>query len=293
MLSAMKAWLQLIRPSNVLTAISDVWAGMALSCMFLAAALPEWAELGYIGLASMLLYMGGIVLNDVFDAKLDAVERPERPIPSGRVSLWQAIALGSIANIAGCYLASMVNTTALYIAVAIVAMCILYNAAAKKHFIAGPIVMGMCRGLNLLLGMSLLPEALSYWWIVLVPIVYIAAITNISRGEVYGNNRKAMLVSAALYALVIITLLFFTLASQNYIALAFIALFIYMIGSPLRRALRTVEAMDIRGAVKSGVLALFLLNASWIAISGFWWLAIGICLLLPLSIVLAKKYSVT
>ena len=46
--------------------------------------------------------MAGIVLNDVFDAQIDAAERPQRPIPSGRVSLatariagWQFLAGGS------------------------------------------------------------------------------------------------------------------------------------------------------------------------------------------------------
>ncbi|MCT1529426.1 UbiA-like protein EboC [Sphingobacterium daejeonense] len=289
----LKAWIQLIRPSNVLTAISDVLAGVALACLFLQSELPETGSLIWITLSSMLLYTGGIVFNDVFDAALDKIERPERPIPSGKVKQSSAAILGTIAFSLGCFLAYQVNMTAFYIALAIVLMCLLYNGKAKHHFIAGPIVMGSCRGLNLLLGMAVLPDSLSYFYLAIVPIIYIAAVTNISRGEVYGNNKTAILVSMGLYALVILTLIYFAFVSKNYLAFIFILFFTVMIASPLLKALKSLEPQDVRKSVKFGVLALILMNASWIAISGYWVLALAICAILPVSIFLAKKFAVT
>src|SRR5690606_16783055 len=109
----MKPWIQLIRPSNTLTAISDVLAGVALACLVIQADLPEPISLVMMSIASMLLYVGGIVFNDVFDAKLDAVERPERPIPSGRIPKGAATGLGSIAFILGCLLRSEEHTSEL------------------------------------------------------------------------------------------------------------------------------------------------------------------------------------
>jgi len=289
----LKAWIQLIRPSNVLTAISDVLAGVALACLFLQSELPETESLIWITLSSMLLYTGGIVFNDVFDAALDKIERPERPIPSGKVKRSSAAILGTIAFSIGCFLAYQVNLTAFYIALAIVLMCLLYNGKAKHHFIAGPIVMGSCRGLNLLLGMAVLPDSLSYFYLAIVPIIYIAAVTNISRGEVYGNNKTAILVSMGLYALVILTLIYFAFVSKNYLAFIFILFFTVMIASPLLKALKSLAPQDVRKSVKFGVLALILMNASWIAISGYWVLALAICAILPVSIFLAKKFAVT
>lgn len=289
----LKAWIQLIRPSNVLTAISDVLAGVALACLFLQSELPETGSLIWITLSSMLLYTGGIVFNDVFDAALDKIERPERPIPSGKVKQSSAAILGTIAFSLGCFLAYQVNMTAFYIALAIVLMCLLYNGKAKHHFIAGPIVMGSCRGLNLLLGMAVLPDSLTYFYLAIVPIIYIAAVTNISRGEVYGNNKTAILVSMGLYALVILTLIYFAFVSKNYLAFIFILFFTVMIASPLLKALKSLEPQDVRKSVKFGVLALILMNASWIAISGYWVLALAICAILPVSIFLAKKFAVT
>jgi 4-hydroxybenzoate polyprenyltransferase len=289
----LKAWIQLIRPSNVLTAISDVLAGVALACLFLQSELPETESLIWITLSSMLLYTGGIVFNDVFDAALDKIERPERPIPSGKVKQSSAAILGSIAFSLGCFLAYQVNMTAFYISLAIVLMCLLYNGKAKHHFIAGPIVMGSCRGLNLLLGMAVLPDSLSYFYLAIVPIIYIAAVTNISRGEVYGNNKTTIFVSMGLYALVIITLIYFAFVSKNYLAFIFILFFTVMIASPLFKALKSLAPQDVRKSVKFGVLALILMNASWVAISGYWVLALAICAILPVSIFLAKKFAVT
>ncbi len=289
----LKPWIQIIRPSNVLTAISDVLAGVAIACLFLHHDLPEVNNLILITISSMLLYTGGIVFNDVFDAALDQVERPERPIPSGRIKKSSAAILGAVAFAIGCALAFLVNVSAFSISLAIVLMCLLYNGKAKHHFIAGPIVMGTCRGLNLLLGMALLPASLEYWYIAIVPIIYIASVTNISRGEVYGNNKTAMLVSIGLYAIVILTLLYFTFVSKNYLAIIFILFFTLMIARPLFKALKSLDPMDVRKAVKFGVLALILMNASWIAISGFWILALAVCAILPISIYLAKKFAVT
>ncbi|MGB7528144.1 UbiA-like protein EboC [Sphingobacterium cellulitidis] len=289
----LKPWIQIIRPSNVLTAISDVLAGVAIACLFLHHDLPEVNNLILITISSMLLYTGGIVFNDVFDAALDQVERPERPIPSGRIKKSSAAILGTVAFAIGCALAFLVNVSAFTISLAIVLMCLLYNGKAKHHFIAGPIVMGTCRGLNLLLGMALLPASLEYWYIAIVPIIYIASVTNISRGEVYGNNKTAMLVSIGLYAMVILTLLYFTFVSKNYLAIIFILFFTFMIARPLFKALKSLDPMDVRKAVKFGVLALILMNASWIAISGFWILALAVCAILPISIYLAKKFAVT
>src|SRR3989442_15725829 len=74
--------LALLRPPNVFTAVADSAAGLVLA----RRAAPIARDPGLWCLAaSACLYLGGIALNDYFDRDVDAVERPERPIPSGAV----------------------------------------------------------------------------------------------------------------------------------------------------------------------------------------------------------------
>ena len=76
------AWLQLVRLPNVFTAAADVAMGYLVTHDTLRPA----THFALLAAASCLLYLSGMVLNDVFDADADARERPERPIPSGRVA---------------------------------------------------------------------------------------------------------------------------------------------------------------------------------------------------------------
>ena len=81
-----RAFLELLRPANVTTALGDVLAGYAIAGLGNLPALP-WL-LG----ATVCLYAGGVVLNDVFDFEIDRRERPERPLPSGRIGRGPAAA---------------------------------------------------------------------------------------------------------------------------------------------------------------------------------------------------------
>ena len=91
------AFLQLIRLPNVVTAAADSLAGWLLVTGSLSAP-GRWLPLLA---ASMLLYASGTILNDVFDFEIDRVERPGRPLPSGRVSRRIAAWLGGLGLGAG------------------------------------------------------------------------------------------------------------------------------------------------------------------------------------------------
>ena len=90
MISRLLAYAQLLRISNTLTAVADVWMGMLVALAVRLQLVPlsprEMLGAGLITLASSLLYHAGMVLNDVFDAEQDAVLRPTRPIPRGEIT---------------------------------------------------------------------------------------------------------------------------------------------------------------------------------------------------------------
>jgi 4-hydroxybenzoate polyprenyltransferase len=289
-----KALLSLTRPANLVTAIADVLAGMAIAGYFLIPN-PAPAPVGWLSLATVGLYGGGVVFNDVFDAELDAIERPERPIPSGIISKSTATGLGIFLLIIGIGGSFMVNQTAGLLSILIAAASLIYDRFGKHHNWLGPVNMGLCRGLNLLLGISIIPEQVMPWiWLGLVPIVYIAAITMISRGEVHGSSSTTLRVAGLLYALVIGCVA--ALAQKQHqlgTALPFLILFGYYIFPPLWRAVEEPIGRNIGLAVRAGVLSLIVMNAAWVAAFANFPLALLVFCLLPLSRLLAKIFAVT
>lgn len=290
----LKALLSLTRPANLVTAIADVLAGMAIAGYFLLSN-PAPGPVGLLCLATVGLYGGGVVFNDIFDAELDAIERPERAIPSGTVSKGAATTLGVLLFAVGILATFWVNLTAGFLAIGITVASLVYDKYGKHHSLFGPINMGLCRGLNLLLGVSILPnEVLPWAWVGLLPIVYIGAITMISRGEVHGGSATTLRIAGLLYALVIACLAALAQSRQQLgTALPFLILFGYYIFPPLWRAVSEPVGRNIGLAVKAGVLSLIVMNAAWVAAFASFPLALLVFCLLPLSRLLAKLFAVT
>jgi 4-hydroxybenzoate polyprenyltransferase len=301
----MRAYLQLMRPANIITAMADIMAGFAASGLVIESLSGDTytplpiRSLLLLLLATIGLYGGGVVFNDVFDARLDAIERPERPIPSGRASLQGATFLGITLLLFGILAAFLVSAISGIIATVIAALALLYDKYGKHHPFLGPINMGACRGGNLLLGVSAFSEALNEWWfIALIPIAYIAAITSISRGEVHGGNKSALLLAFILYSLVILSIaslsLISTVDSYKWLqVLPFLALFAWLIFPPLSRAWKDLKPQNIGKAVKAGIIALIVMDAALAVSFGVWWYGLLILLLLPLSRFLARQFAVT
>jgi 4-hydroxybenzoate polyprenyltransferase len=298
------AHLVLMRPANIITAIADIMLGFAASGSILrllqedsfTLAHPILRPLYWLVLATMGLYGGGVVFNDVFDTELDRIERPERPIPSGAASRTSATLLGTLLLTAGIAAAFQVSFLSGALAVIIAIMALVYDALGKHHPILGPINMGLCRGLNLLLGISAVPTGVEiFWYLALIPIVYIAAITTISRGEVHGGDKKILIGAVVLYLVVIGGMVTLMRLQQFSIlhALPFLALFAWMIFPPLLKAVGSLAALDIRLSVKAGVMAVILMDAALAAGFADWRYGLLVLALFPVSRFLAKQFAVT
>ncbi|HET8735781.1 MAG TPA: UbiA-like protein EboC [Pricia sp.] len=283
---------RLARPANLPTAAADILAGVAVAGG--VSAMDATADIPLLVLASVFLYAGGVILNDVFDYKVDRVERPERPVPSGQVPLKSAAIYGATALTIGIALGFLVHTLSGWLATALALSILLYDAAAKKHGFFGPLCMGFCRGLNLILGMSI-AGALVFWWLAAIPIVYIFAITLISRGEVHGENKNHIVLAGVLYATVIfaVTTVTFLYTDSLLFPLLFLALFASLVFWPLVKAHANNAPQNIRNAVMAGVLSLVVLDASIAVSFSVWWYGLLILALLPLSMGLSKLFAVT
>ncbi|MFO1128835.1 MAG: UbiA family prenyltransferase [Rhodospirillales bacterium] len=154
------------RVSNLPTVWSNVLAGMALACAGLADAgvtddgladaLPAPLPLLAALLPALsLAYVAGMYLNDAFDAAIDRRERPERPIPSGRVPRRTVFAAGFAMLAAALALLALVGLAGVtggpawapFAAGAVLCVAIVaYDAWHKANPLA-PVLMGLCRAL--------------------------------------------------------------------------------------------------------------------------------------------------
>ena len=294
------AYLQLMRPANVITAIADILAGFAISGagLQLVSSMDDdlFHSLLWLIVATIGLYGGGIMFNDVFDAELDKIERPERPIPSGRASVSTASIVAGVLLLIGIIASFQVSVLSGVIAIIVAFLAVLYNAWGKHQTLFGPINMGLCRGGNLLLGVSVIPLAVQELWpIAFIPVIYIAAITMISRGEVHGGNRKALWGGVAMYAIILLSIVLLSFYSEIlwWQVLPFVGVFAFLIYNPLLKALRHQEPKLIGKAVKAGVLSLIVLNAALATVFAGWSYGLMVLLLLPISLIIAKYFSVT
>jgi 4-hydroxybenzoate polyprenyltransferase len=187
----MRPYLQLLRLPNVFTAMADILLGF----LFTHRRLDPWPQFALLLGASTLLYLAGMVLNDFFDQAQDARERPSRPIPSGRVRAPTAqrlgfgmLALGVILGWTASGIAGDLRPGAI---ATLLAAAVLGYDAVLKQTPAGPLTMGACRTLNVLLGMSVAdgPWQPVHYVVAAGVGLYIVGVTLFARTEARRSNR--------------------------------------------------------------------------------------------------------
>jgi 4-hydroxybenzoate polyprenyltransferase len=139
--SALHVALRLGRVSNVPTVWTNVAAGLALTGAGLRPAL-----LVLLGLAVSLFYVGGMYLNDAFDADWDRRHRPERPIPAGLVQARTVYLAGFAMLAAGLVIIACSTTTRppLYAALVLCGLIVFYDLSHKNNPLS-PLIMALCR----------------------------------------------------------------------------------------------------------------------------------------------------
>jgi hypothetical protein len=141
----LRAWAELLRVSALFTVPGDALAGAAT-----LGTRPNRGTALAVG-ASLCLYEAGMALNDWADREEDAVDRPHRPIPSGRITPAAALTAAVALTAAGLTLASRAGRPALAVATALSATVWSYDLHFK-HTPGGPAAMATARGLDLVLG---------------------------------------------------------------------------------------------------------------------------------------------
>ncbi|MGW9198406.1 SCO3242 family prenyltransferase [Micromonospora chersina] len=297
---------ELVRAPAALSVPGDVLSGAA------AAGTLDRRTPALAG-ASVLLYWAGMAANDWADRRLDAVERPERPIPSGRIRPATALGVAAGLTAAGLAVAGAAGgRRATALAVPLAATIWGYDLLAKNTA-AGPAVMAACRGLDVLLGASVGPArgrggreaapaarglvralpAGSGLVRALPAALTVAAhtwtVTALSRREVSGADRRLPRATLAGTALVAAT----ALGRPDPVPVALAAGYAGRYGAAQARVLADPSPARVRAAVGAGITGLPALQGALTARAGARLLGLAVAAAAPLGRRLARLISPT
>ncbi len=296
------AYAELVRVPNLFTAPPDVILGAALAAVAGIGTEPSLLRVGGLAVTSALLYAGGTTLNDAFDASIDARERPERPIPSGRVSRRAAFELGAAFLLVPVGIAFVVAGGPAAVAAGLVAAAIVAYDGLLKGSVAGFLAMGATRGLNVVLGTTAAGSVALESPIRVLPVpavvtAYVAAVTFMAARETEGGSRSAVAVAAGGAIAAVLAVGWFLASGgpsglEAVLALAFVAAFGWWVGRPLRAAYADPVPSTVGPAVGACVLGLVLLDAAFASVVGVGWgVAVGV-FLVP-AVGLSRAFDVT
>ncbi|MFK0024433.1 SCO3242 family prenyltransferase [Streptomyces sp. NPDC090798] len=291
-----RAWAELLRLPALFTVPGDALAGAATT-----GTRPSPRTLLAIA-SSLCLYEAGMALNDWADQTEDALERPHRPLPSGRVRPSAALAAAGALTAAGLALAARAGRPALAVAAPLAVTVWAYDLALKRTP-AGPAAMATARGLDLLLGATAtggsarpaLPAALTL-------ATHTLAVTTVSRGETRGGAPLAPLAALTTTGTLAWRLTRTPGASgavpsrhpaADALRTALAAAFVTTSGRPLLHATLNPSPPLTQRAVSGGIRAMIPLQAALAARSGAPASALLTAALAPAARRFARKVSVT
>ena len=246
----LRAYLELVRVSNLPTVLSNVVVGLALGSAQTGIEATGIETAGIVAtgiepataaaslLAIALIYSGGMALNDVLDAEIDRRERPGRPIPSGRVSQTSAAVLAAAGFALALGLLAWTGPEAALMGLTLIAIVALYNLLHSRNA-AAVLLMGAARG------MVYLTAAAAAGWVIqpgpvaglaAMLVAYTVAFSIVARGETYGRPGGWQRVAAS--AIPLLVLVPVAIASPAHTLLAIAAAMPFVIWTAL--AARTI-----------------------------------------------------
>jgi 4-hydroxybenzoate polyprenyltransferase len=295
---ALVPYLRLCRAPNVFTALSDIVAGVLIARSGAFHARDLW-----LVAASACLYAAGMALNDFFDRREDAAERPERPIPSGQISARAAAVFGFGLLALGLLATLPAGRGSSTVALALAAAILLYDSGAKSTAL-GPLVMGACRLLNVGLGLSAttdpgplasLPTAALALSIGLG--LYTAILTSLARAEVDTQpprrHTAVVLAIGTLAVLYVVVLGAGSAAGLETPALVFYAFLLVHGAKTFAPVASVAEATTVRRTIGGGILLMSAIDAAAVASLGHSLAAVAVLAMAVPAQLLRRRFAMS
>ena len=156
-----------------LLAMSHIFNGVgSAAAVMIGAIITSWyhgqpIQVGAMlaaSLGTLLISNGCFIVNDIFDVEIDRINRPDRPLAAGRVSVTVGWIVYIVSTLVGLLLGFAANVQAGLVGLVITIALFLYSTVLKKRFIVGHAAIGVMGGLLLPFG----GIAMGYW----LPMLY-------------------------------------------------------------------------------------------------------------------------
>lgn len=280
-MQTLSAYIRLLRPLNLAITLTGVALGGVLAAgVAILLPVPDRA-LVLATAAAVLIAAGGNAVNDLFDERIDRVNRPDRPLPSGQVSREGVRAVWLAATASGIFLATLVSTSHLLMAAAAALVLYFYSRRLKGTAFAGNVSIALLVALALVFGgwaAGAPGEALVGAGFAFLTTFGRECIKNIEDlyGDVHGGVRTAAgrfgieasrrAAAAALLVTVLLTPLPFLLLEYSplYLLLVLMADVLLLRAYwllPQRPGEAAASSAWLKGAMASGMAALFAADA--------------------------------
>ncbi len=162
MIRKAKACIEILRPINSLMVGFAVLVGIALSNGGKLSS-PEVDLLGY--LTGFFISASAMVLNDIVDINIDKLNSPQRPLPSGRLSVKEASLCYAVLSVIGIYLSYLINYLTFIIALTSWFIATIYDIKGKRSGVPGNIMVAYSVTVPLIFGAASVNKFPSIIWI--------------------------------------------------------------------------------------------------------------------------------
>ena len=296
---SVRDYLVLVRLPNLFTLPSNILVGIA-AISSLAFTLTSFIQFLLLVTISVLLYCVGIVLNDLYDFDIDKKARPNRPLPSGKISRRSAIGLVAIFSTLALILSLLVSFSTLVIS-SILFLTIFGYDKYLKNTHAGPFTIASARVMNILLGTSVsfrsvdsYSQIVTLTFVLIITFVYVSLIGFISRCEVHGFSDNAkLLLPPAIVAIIISSIILFSLMGFFKLeSLIMLSLFSFIMLITFSRIYRR-DSGRTQQIVRNMILSIIVLDSTFL--TGIIGIELGLAVLILMGplLVLANKMYMT
>ena len=163
-----QGFVRLMRPVNCILMGFAVFVGVVLAGQSLSGI--DWLDVLFGFLTGFTLTAAAMAVNDYYDRKIDAINEPSRPIPSGLVSPSQALVLAASLSVIGFVLAWLVSALCLVVALISWGFVTTYVTIGKRSGLPGNFLVSACVATPFVYGSILARDfvALNVWFFVLM-----------------------------------------------------------------------------------------------------------------------------